>query len=398
MTLLETKLVASPTPVTDAPGDHARRIAPIAIAHTIHDTYTGFLPPLLPIFIETLGITRAGAGLLTVFLRMPSLFQPLIGHLAERTGLRYLLILTPALTTIMMSLLGIAPTYVVLALFLLAAGISSAALHTVGPVLVGDLSEKRLGRGLSYWMVGGELGRVLGPLVIAGSLGILGLQGMPWLMLGGLLTSAWLYIRLRHLTNSTISRPQPQPWGKALRHMGPYMMLMGVFVILRGFATEALGTYLPLFLTEQGSSLWLAGLSLAVFEATGMVGTFFGGALSDRLGRQSILLLGVGSTSALMLIFLAVEGWLLFPLLLLLGFTALSTTPVLMALIQERFPNNRALANGFYMALSFVLRSLVTLLLGWIGDQAGMRNAYLVSAVVPLLGLPLIFTLTRERT
>jgi MFS family permease len=47
-----------------------------------------------------------------------------------------------------------------------------------------------------------------------------------------------------------------------------------------------------------------------------------------------------------------------------------------------------ALANGFYMALSFLIRSLTVLLLGWLGDLFGLRLAFMVSAVVPLLGLP----------
>lgn len=38
-------------------------------------------------------------------------------------------------------------------------------------------------------------------------------------------------------------------------------------------------------------------------------------------------------------------------MLVLLGFTCLSNTPVMMASVQESFPQNRALANGFYLNL-----------------------------------------------
>lgn len=367
----------------------------VAAAHAVHDTYSGFLPPLLPTFILELGISRAGAGLLTIFLRAPSLLQPLIGHLAERTGLRYLVILAPAVTTLMMSLIGIAPTYAALALFLSVAGISSAAMHAVGPVMVGDLSGRRdLGRGMSFWMVGGELGRVLGPLVIGATFGVLGLQGMPWLMLGGLLTSLALYFLLRDFSNGVPRAIEGRPWREALRGMGPFMLILAGVVTARAFVVEALSTYLPLFLTEEGASLWLASSSLAVFEAAGVVGAFFGGSLSDRLGRRRVLAGAMLAATPLMLAFMRASGWLQFPLLLLLGFTTLSLTPVIMALVQESFPENRALANGFYMALSFVLRSLVTLLLGRLGDTVGMRSAYTVSALAPLLGLPLILLLT----
>ena len=94
-----------------------------------------------------------------------------------------------------------------------------------------------------------------------------------------------------------------------------------------------------------------------------------------------------------MFVFLAVSGWAQFPLLLVLGFTALSVTPVIMALVQESFPENRALANGVYMALSFVLRSVVVVVLGALGDLFGLRVAFSASAIIALLGLPLIFVL-----
>jgi FSR family fosmidomycin resistance protein-like MFS transporter len=98
-----------------------------------------------------------------------------------------------------------------------------------------------------------------------------------------------------------------------------------------------------------------------------------------------------------MFVFLAVGGWLRFPLLLMLGFTALSITPVLMALVQESVPENRALANGVYMALSFVLRSGVVVALGAMGDRFGLRLAFAISAAITLIGLPLILLLPGRR-
>ena len=94
-----------------------------------------------------------------------------------------------------------------------------------------------------------------------------------------------------------------------------------------------------------------------------------------------------------MFAFLATGGWLQFSLLLLMGFTALSVTPVMMALVQESFPENQALANGVFMSLSFVLGSGVVVALGVMGDLFGLRLAFAASAVVLLLGLPLILLL-----
>jgi FSR family fosmidomycin resistance protein-like MFS transporter len=376
------------------------RVVTISAGHAVHDTYTAFLPPLLPALIENLSLTKAEAGLLTVFMQVPSLLQPFIGHLADRVSLRYLVVLTPAVTATAMSLLGVAPRYAMLALLLMVTGLSSATLHAVGPVIAGRFSGKNLGRGMGIWMVGGELGRTLGPLAIAAYFKLQPgtLAYTPWLMIGGWLTSLLLFFRLRDVEGRPPNAGQGLPWRQALRVMGPLLVPLIGIIVARAFMSSALTTYLPTFLVEEGAELWQAGVFLAVLEAAGVVGALLGGSLSDRLGRRVILLISLLVTPIGMLAFLAAEGWLRFPLLLVMGLTALSVTPVIMALVQESFPENRALANGVYMALSFLIRSGVVVIVGTMGDLWGMRPSFMACALIMLLGLPFLLLLpTRQR-
>ena len=128
-----------------------------------------------------------------------------------------------------------------------------------------------------------------------------------------------------------------------------------------------------------------------------MVGALLGGSISDRLGRRLVLLASLLLTPVAMGAFLLAAGWSRFPLLLLLGFTALAITPVIMALVQESFPDNRALANGIYMSLSFLIRSGAVVVVGAMGDLWGMRLAFGVCAAIPLLGLPFLLLLPAQR-
>jgi FSR family fosmidomycin resistance protein-like MFS transporter len=369
------------------------RVVTVSAAHGVHDTYTAFLPSLLPVFIATFALSKTEAGLLSVFMQAPSLFQPFIGHLADRVSLRYLVILAPAVTAAMMSLLGIAPGYAVLALLLMLAGVSSAGIHSVGPVMAGRLSGSRLGRGMGFWMVGGELGRTLGPIVIVGAVQILTLRGTPWLMIAGLCMSVLLFVLLRDVAGRPSGMAEALPWREALGSMGRLLAPLIGIIIVRLFMVSALTTYLPTFLSEEGAGLFFAGASLSILEGAGVVGALLGGSLSDRLGRRAILFGSMLTTPPLMFAFLAADGWVQIPLLLLLGLSALSVGPVIMALVQESLPENPALANGVYMALSFVLRSGVIVVIGMIGDLLNLRSAFAVSAVAPLLGLPLILLL-----
>lgn len=369
----------------------------LSAGHAVHDTYTGFLPPLLPVFIANLSLSNTQAGALSILMQLPSLAQPVIGHLADRHNLRGLVALGMACTAVLMSLLGVAPGYWALALCLAAAGLSSACFHAVGPAMAGHLSGRRLGQGMGLWMVGGELGRTLGPIVLVSTVGLLGLRRLPVLMTVGLLVAAALALRLRHTPVRAPGTPAGLPWRSALAGMGPLLVPLAGVILARSFAITALSIYLPTLLRGQGASLWLAGASLSLFEGAGVLGALLGGALSDRLGRRRMLLVSMLATPLLMFVFLAADGWLRLPLLLGLGLVGLSTTPVLMALVQESVPGSRALANGLYQAADFGTRATALLALGAGGDLFGLPVAFAASAVIMAAGLPFLLALPRER-
>jgi len=369
------------------------RVVTIATAHAAHDTFSAFLPPLLPVFIEKLSLVKAEAGLLTVFLQGPSLLQPLIGHLGDRFDLRVAVILTPTLTAACMSLLGIAPGYAVIALLLVTAGVSAAVLHSLAPVMAGRLSGHRLGYGMGFWMVGGELGRTLGPIVLVSAIAILGFDGLPWLMVGGAGASALLYFGVRGTSQAHSGQAEASNFSQAVRSMRNLVLPLSGVVVFRSFMMAAFATYLPVFLHEEGASLWFAGASLSVLEAGGVFGALVGGSASDRLGRRRVLVTSFLLTPVLMFALALTPGWWRLPMLLLLGFFGLMATPVIMASVQESAPANRALVNGIYMALNFVLRALIVVLVGALADQLGMRSAFLACAVIGLLGTPFVFKL-----
>ncbi len=82
---------------------YAGKLLLLSFSHFIHDIYTSFLAPLLPLIIEKLSISLAQAGFLTTIMQIPSLFNPLIGIWVDRKGLaRWLIILAPTMTAVPM--------------------------------------------------------------------------------------------------------------------------------------------------------------------------------------------------------------------------------------------------------------------------------------------------------
>lgn len=359
----------------------------IISGHAIHDGYQAFLSPLLPVLIKNLSLSITQAGFLSSLMQIPSLIQPFVGYLADRRDLRWIVILAPAVTGVAMSLIGIAPAFSLLAMLLLAAGISSALYHSVAPVMTGALSGNKLGRGMSYWMVGGELGRTLGPVIIVSAIKYVPASSLPLVMIAGLLTSSILYLRLRDTDYKPANQGQKVDLAAVLRRMTPLLTPLLVILIARSFVSTGLTTYLPLFLTEAGASLWFAGASLSIMEAAGVVGAMLGGEISDRLGRRKVMVVSIFTTSILLFLFTLAEGWVRLLILPLLGFASLAINPVIMALVQENFPENRALANGFYMLINFGVNAVAVVLVGVLGDRIGLHNAYYTSAGILMLGL-----------
>jgi MFS transporter, FSR family, fosmidomycin resistance protein len=373
------------------------RVLTISGGHAANDSFMGFLPPLLPVFIASLSLSKTEAGLLTVFTQGPSLLQPVVGYLADRSSLRYIVILAPAITATMMSLLGIASSYAAIALLLLMAGISSASFHAVASAMSGDLLRQGLGRSMSFWMIGGQLGSALGPLVVVTALKIAPLHNTPWLMVGGWLISLILYVQLRDLHLRPRQTGPMLSWRRALRGLGPVLLPLAGVVLARCFLDAALFTFLPTFLTEEGADLWVAGGSLTILELAGTVGVAASGSLSDRLGRRPVLWTCLLAAPLLTFVFLASDGWVQLPVLIALGLAHAAVTPVLMAVVMGSFPENRGLAAGTYMALSFASRPVAVVLIGVVADLSSLRVGFSASALTLLVALPLLFLLPAER-
>ena len=374
------------------------RILVLSISHFIHDVYSSFLAPLLPLLIEKLSLSLTRAGLLSTVMQLPSLINPYVGVLADRTSVRYFVILAPALTAIPMCLLGIAPNYGVLLLLLFVSGISAAVFHVPSPVMIARLSGHQTGKGMSFFMTGGELARTIGPLVAVGAVSVLGLEGFYPIMIFGILASVWLHFHFRNIPiNPVRKKRRPSVIGvwHELRHI---LLPLTAILLACGFMHAAMAAFLPTFIEMETGNLWLGGIALTLFEASGVAGVIAAGPASDRFGRRRILLISLVGAPIFVFLLAVTGGWIRFATLLFIGFTLLSTTPVMLALVQEHAGDNPAVANGFFMMVSFMARSAVVVVVGFMGDVLGLHSTYIISALLGLLAIPFILRLPEAVT
>ncbi|MCP5097585.1 MAG: MFS transporter, partial [Chloroflexi bacterium] len=364
------------------------QVLTIVGGHFTHDTYSAFLAPLLPLIQERLSTSYALTGSLAIFAQLPSLLNPFLGYLADKVSLRYFIILAPAITATLFSSLGFAPNYIILAMLLLVAGISIAAFHSPAPAMIGRLAGNQVGKGMSLFMAGGELGRTLGPIFAIAGVSWFGLEGIWRLMFVGWGVSILLYYRLRNVSARPATQKQfnfAESWPTMRRVFSALAIVVGA----RVFMQVSLTTYLPIYVTDvRGLSLWLSAGSLTILEAAGVAGALFTGTLSDRIGRIRMLTILLTLAPLIHFAFLFGPAWTAVPLLILLGFTSISPQPVFLALVQDQFKENRALANGIYMAMNFLVRAFGIWLIGVLADQFGLQQAFLWGGLLAFLSIP----------
>lgn len=365
----------------------------VSLAHLLHDIYSSFLAPILPLLIEKLSISYSAAGLLTVVQRAPSLLNPFVGLIADRISVRFFIIFAPSLTAVSMSLLGSAPSYTVLVLLLLVMGLSATLFHVPAPVMMRRVSGDRVGLGMSLFMFAGESARTIGPLTILGAVSLWGLEGTYRLIPFGIACSVFLFFRIRRIriSNEFEREGTSKDLKETVRLILPTFKTLAWFTLSRSLMRGALTIFLPVYLNSQGASIWMAGISLSVVQFSGAAGTIFSGTISDRIGRKRTLMITAIVSPFLMLLFMLVDGILLFPVLLLMGLFLLAPMPVMLATVNEIRSDHPAFVNGLYMMINFIINSAAIMVIGVLGDQMGLESAYYLSALLAIIAIPVIY-------
>jgi len=369
-----------------------------SVAHFFHDVYTSFLAPVLPLLIDKLGINLFQAGLLSVFQRIPTLFNPLIGIWAEKIKSRYLIIFTPGITAIFMSLIGVAPAYIFLIVLMLFSGFSSALFHVPGPVMIRKVSGNRPGLGMSLFMVGGELARTAGPIAILGAVSLWGLEGTWKLVPFGLIASIVLFFRLKDVEirrdfSKDIS--QPDYWAVFKRFIPMFQALTG-FTFMFGAIKSSLTLFLPTYLKFEGHSLWFAGASLAILQAAGVAGTLLSGPIADKIGNRKLLRIVAVVTPFIMFAFTQVEGVWGIPLLIIIGIFLFAPNPVLLSVVNNTKTSHKTFINGLYFTINFLLNAIMVMFVGWLADRIGLDLTYKLSVIGGVLAIPFIWSMKSE--
>jgi len=373
------------------------KVITISFAHFVHDVYSSFLAPILPLLIEKFSLSLSFVSFLSIIQRLPSLLNPLVGYIADKLPIRYVLIAAPALTATAMSLIGLMPSITMVVVLLLTSGIGVSLFHVPAPVMIKHVSGNKIGKGMSYFMLGGEIARGLGPLYILGGVSLWGLEGTYRLLPLGLLASLLLYFKFKNIPIAEDFKKKESGAIGSIKEQLPLLVSLGGIIFFTSLVKGSLTTFLPTYMTENGASLWMGGISLAIVQFSGAAGTLFSGTISDKIGRRFTLLIMAVTTPFMLILFVYISDTLFaIPLLIIIGVIMFATTPVLLAEVNIVKSEHAALINGIFMTMNFVLSAAALLMIGLLGDYFGLRTTYVITALVSFVAVLFIVRLPNK--
>jgi MFS transporter, FSR family, fosmidomycin resistance protein len=359
----------------------------------------GFLTPLYPIIMEKFGLTLSVVGAVSMLAALASaLSQPFFGMLFDRFGATASLYLAPLLTGVLVSCLGVAPSFGVFLVLLCLGCLGSAAFHPKGASITPTLSGRNPEVGMAIFSAGGNLGFAAGPAVIAFFISTWGFHATPVLAIPAALVAGGLALLLPARTARRGMSARVSLRGVAGNRADMLMLARLVFInFALTVGVRGLSTFLPVYMAQHGSSVTSIGALFTGMLALGAVASVFVSQLSRRTGKKSLILVSAAVGAPL-----AVAGYLVFPstagtvLIIAAGTVLTFSNPLLILQAQKHSRGSPAIASSLIMGLSWGLAGIAMVPLGILGEALGMPVMMIIAGAFPLLCVPSCLKIARD--
>jgi len=362
----------------------------LSASHLLNDMNQSLLTAIYPTVKESMGLTFAQIGLVTLaYQAVASMLQPLVGLVADKKSHPHSLSIGMLFTLTGLLLLSIATRYEVLIGAAMLVGIGSSIFHPESSRIARMASGGRHGLAQSLFQVGGNVGSSIGPLLAAFIVGARGQGRIAWFALAALLASLLLWKigdwaahqhrtgkRKVAITETGLSRRQTR-------------VAMGVLVALifsKYVYLTSLSSYYTFYLIQTfGVSVRDAQLCLFAFLGAVAVGTVAGGPIGDRFGRKMVIWFSIFGVLpfSLALPYVGLAPTIL--LTIVIGLVLSSAFSAIIVFGQELMPHRVGTIAGLFFG--FGIGGLGAAGLGWLADQTSIGFVYRLCGFMPALGI-----------
>lgn len=377
----------------------------LSLGHLVTDLSQGALPILLPFLKQAFTLTYTQVSLAVLVTNMmSSIIQPVFGYFSDKMPGLWLLPLGVLVSGFGLTLAGLSPHFSLTLAAVAVSGLGVAAYHPAASKSAFHASGINKGTGFAIFSVGGNLGFAVGSVFMTYLLTRAGgLSNTIYFMIPSLITALVLWFTFPQLihyknpaspksaepavTDSTLVQPKYWP-----------LVILLLIIFVRSTIHAGLTTYIPLYYVSYlQSDATYASVLISVFLAAGVIGTFFGGVLSDKFGRVRIIMLSMLMMLPLLYAFAHSSSSIFTVVLLFMGGAILvATTSTAVVLAQELLPNNVGMASGLTIGFSIGMGGIGVTLLGLVADHSGVPAVFSMLTLLPLAAVALTFLLPKD--
>ncbi|MBQ8707092.1 MAG: MFS transporter [Succinivibrionaceae bacterium] len=361
----------------------------LLLGHTCCDMNQGALPAILAFLYYHNVLTSLESIAWFVFAAnmISAVVQPLVGYASDRYPRPWLMtagILTASVST---AAIGFIHDHSLLMLCCLVNGIGIAVFHPAGGKTAhAVVPSDHLGRGLSLFYVGGNLGFAIGPILVTIAMTMVGTEGTAVLLIPGILiTGALMYMNAKFV--HAISREKRQTnqrkmQGTAEKERVGAFCVLTVAIFFRATIFFAINTFIPIFWVKiLGKTVQEGNAILSIIAVMGAIATLCGGILADRIGVNKVFSYALTAISPLLIAFCCIQNEVVNILLIVpTAFFLYATSAPMMAIGQRFLCNHTGLASGITVGLAVSFGGITAPLLGRIGDLYGLIATFGVIA------------------
>jgi FSR family fosmidomycin resistance protein-like MFS transporter len=365
----------------------SRGIIAMGLAHFTTHFLESALPPLYPLVIEEFSLSYSDVGILSSAVIMTMLiFQTPIGHLSDKGGRVYLLVMFITVLISATFATGLSHTFFHLLIFQICVGIGASAYHSAGMALASDIApRKKIGRFMAIQGFGGTLGVAAAPFLVS----ILG-TALGWrkaVESAAIVAIPLLFVMWCLLKDSqTTSRSKEKDTVK-LPKRTIFFILLGF--LLQGFVFRAIISFFPTYLVDiHGSTLQLAGSLTSLLFLGGAFAEFAGGEWADRTEKLNVVVISYGARCILLyLVTIAYSVPTLIVLVLAFGVVQGLSIPAMVSLIREMSPpGSEGKSYGAVFSISTLTGFFGPLVVGYIADLYDLGASFSLLTVVLIFG------------
>jgi len=368
----------------------------IGLCHLLNDAIQAVVPAMFPILEKSMGLSFTQLGIIAFSLNMvSSVMQPVVGFYTDKKPMPFALPIGLTFTLIGILGLGFAGNFALIVLSVIFIGLGSAVFHPEGSRVAYMAAGSRRGLAQSIYQVGGNTGQALAPVITALVLVPIGQIGASWFTIVAAIAvvlliyiANWYQQRLLvapRINKKALNKEKSPGLSKEVKNTLALILLL---IFARTWYTSGITNFYTFFaIKEYGLSIKESQVFLFAFLVSGAVGTFFGGPLSDRFGKKTIISFSMLATVPFSILIPHVSPALAFFFLVLTGFILMTSFSVTVVYAQELVPGKIGTMSGLTVGLAFGMGAIGSVGLGSIADWIGLQSMITWLGVLPLLGL-----------